>query len=158
MFQNGEELLVDGEIGVGRPIVVREIEILPTPMVSLGGVGKRYDATGVTEAGSISVTEISMSFSEDVLMGLLPEYRDPDHPDTLAQGIEFFWELRDVRPAGYVSPGFEGQVAPQDMPLPRRRFHITGTPNRNTDQFFWAVNLGRADGERSRQGSVEALR
>lgn len=143
------------EVGAGEPTLVREIELLPTPRVELGGVGKDFDAVGTTERGSVGVSEISESYSEDQLTGLLNEFRDPKYPDTLRQGIDFFWEIREERPP----QGLGRQFGPCDSSggyqTVRRRFHVSGVPVRQADRFQWFVSLIRADGERSRSGSVE---
>lgn len=159
LVQDEEALLDDDEVGIGRPRLVHEVEILPTPLVGdLSGVGKRQDPTGLTESGGISVSQITMSFSEDVLMGLLHPFRDAAHPETLRPGLEFFWEVRENRPAGYRLLNTAGCEAPTDAPAPRRRFHVSGVPMRSAGAFHWTVRLVRADGERGRHGEVEALR
>lgn len=157
-FIRDEELdLDDKEVGVGRPVLLQEIEILPTPLVRVAGISKRQDAVGLTESGSISITEISARFREDVLMGLLPQYRHEEYPETLRKGVEFFWEIREDRPTGYVSQGYVGCPDRQDLESVRRRFHVAGTPNREADNFQWVVQLTRADGERNRQGAIESV-
>lgn len=146
------------DVGVGSPRLIREVEVLPTPrQTGLTGVGKSMDAMGLTERGGVTIDQISSSFSEDVLMGLIPGYRDPECPDSLKEGLDFFWEIRDNRPAGYVTPGFEGCTDPTDQAPPRRRYHVVGVPERQPDVFQWVVALTRADGERGRKGEVEAI-
>jgi len=147
---DGEEWLDDLKVGVGSPTLAAEIELLPTPLAS-GLGGKRFDATGLTESGRISVSEVSIAYTEDVLSGLLPQFRDADHPETLRAGIEFFWELRGNRPAGWRTLG----RCRTDLPEPRRRYHLAGTPSRSPYGFAWdPIDLSRADGERERDGSM----
>ncbi len=150
--------LEDEVVGVGRPVVLREDEILPTPLVSsLTGIGKEQDALGLTERGSETVSQISARLSEDLLMGLVEPFLDPDRPGTLKRGVEFFWEIQQNRAAGHVSPGSFGIEDPQERRQPRRRFHVSGTPGLDQPGFQWEVTLARADGERGREGEVEVI-
>lgn len=144
-------------VGVGRSIVLCEVELLPTPLVSsLNGVGKDQDSVGLTERGGVQVSQISARYSEDLLMGLVEPFRDPEKPDNFRPAIEFFWEIREDRPAGFVAPGYSIDPAARQELLPvRRRFHVSSTPEREPSAFQWIVNLNRADGERTRSGEVE---
>lgn len=158
MIQGDEVCLDDDMVGVGRSILLTEMEILPTPRVSeLTGIAKDQDAVGLTERGGITVDQISSRFTEDILMGLLFEYRDESRPDTLKPGIEFFWEVQNHTPARFVTPGYEGCDRLTDRRQPRRRFHVSSTPHLSADGFQWTVSLVRADGERDRDGLVEAV-
>lgn len=155
-FSEGD--LEDETVGVGRPELLLEVEILPTPKVSgMGGVSKDQDSTGLTERGGLTVTEISARFTEDELMGLITPYRREDRPDALKPGIEFWWEVQENRPAGYINPGYTGCEEPQERRQPRRRFHVSSTPNHDASKFQWEVGLARADGERGREGEVEGV-
>lgn len=146
-------------VGVGTPVLLYEHEITPTPLKSsYAGVSKRQDPTGLTEAGTISVSQITMRYSEDFLMGLIHPFRDAARPDALVPGVDFFWEIQEDRPAGSYIPGFEGCFdALQAQRAPRRRFHVSGTPDRAADTFSWSVTLTRADGERGRDGDVDLM-
>lgn len=145
--------LLDGERGVGRAVVVREEEVLPTPRItSLNAVRKELDVTGLTEKGGIAIDQISPRYTEDFLMGLVAPYVDPSDPNNLVTDIEFFWEVQEDRPECY-------QENPIDAPRqaerqPRRRFHPAGTPFRAADQFQWIVPLTRADADRARDGDA----
>ncbi len=153
-----ESDLEDELVGEGRPVLRRELELLPTPSVSpLSGVGKDLDAVGLTERGAVTVSQITMRISEDLLMGLVAPFRDEERPDALKPGIDFFWEVQEHRPAGYLTPGFEGCEDPQERRQTRRRFHVSGVPSREADAFQWSVTLLRADGERGREGEVEEV-
>lgn len=148
-----ESDLEDGVVGVGRPVILQETELLPTPLVSpLGGVGKSQDAVGLTERGGLTVSQISMRYTEDFLMGLVSPFRDEASPDALKPNIDFFWELREDRGAGYVAPGYAACDAPAEFASPRRRFHVSGVPGRTPSSFEWSISLVRADGERDRDG------
>jgi len=145
-------------VGVGRPFLAREIELLPTPRVgALTGIGKNQDSVGLTERGTLSVDQISSRLSEDLLMGLEFPFRDLDQPDNLKRGIEFFWEVQEDRKSGYVTPGFEGCEEPQELRSVRHRYHVSSKPYRKADAFQWSVNLNRADGERGREGDTSVI-
>lgn len=156
------EVDLDEEVvGVGRPVLLAEIELLPTPLVgSLAGISKDMDAMGLTERGGLVVSQISMRYSEDFLMGVIDPFRseDPNLPDALRPGIDFWWEIQENRPAGFISPGYLGCTdAIHTRRQPRRRFHVSGTPEREPDRFQWSVELTRADGERGRDGEIDVV-
>lgn len=158
MLQDEELCLEDNMVGVGRPVVLADVELVPTPLVGdLTAVAKTQDVTGLTERGGVGVSQISASMSEDVLMGLITPFRDPDNPDTLLPGIEFFWEVQQDRPAGFALQNTQGCDFPTELKQPRRRFHVSGTPSLDQGAFEWSVALVRADGERGRGGDVEAV-
>lgn len=148
-------------VGVGKPVLLCEYELLPTPLVSpMGGVSKNQDAVGLTERGGLTVSEISARYSEDFLMGLIPPFRTVEKPDTLKPGIDFWYEIRENRGAGFIAPGYIGapdQSAGNQLPPLRRRFHVSATPNRAPDRAEWVVGLRRADGGRSRMGSLSTV-
>lgn len=144
------------EVGVGRPILVAEVELLPTPRKT-GSEGLDQDAVGSTERGTLTVDQISMRLAEDDLKGLVFPFRDQTRPEALKDGIEFFWEIREHRPPGFVVPGYEGCEDPTNRRPPRRRYHVQGVPERQAGAFQWTVALIRADGERGREGEVEII-
>lgn len=144
-------------IGAGRPYLLAEIELLPTPRVSVGGVRQNTDAVGRTEVGGATVDQISPAMSEDILQGLMPEFIDPQHPEQLRPGIAFFYEVQEDRPAGFAVQGTVGGEQPTTRRPPRRKFVLDGVPSRSADAFQWRVDLVRADGERGRNGEVEVL-
>lgn len=144
-----------GEVGAGEPELVREIELLPTPRVEFGGVGKDFDAVGTTERGGIGISEISERYTEDLLTGLLDEFRDPAYPDTLKAGIDFFYEIREERPRTGLGGPVSACESTSSVATVRRRFHVSGAPSRQAERFQWFVSLTRADGERSRSGAID---
>lgn len=155
---SGVELLLgEVEVGAGRPVLLCERELLPTPAIQVGGVSKRLDVTGDTESGGLLVTQISPRFSEDELVGLVYPYRDEARPNTLKAGIDFFYEVRENRPPGFVDPGYQGFQPPQELQPTRRRFRVNQAPSRETDAFQWTLGLERADGERSRDGNTAGM-
>lgn len=145
-------------VGVGVPVVVAEVELLPTPRVTgVGNIGQNVDAVGRTESGAVTVDQISYRLSEDLLQGLLPPFRVPGQPDQMKDGLEFFWEIQQDRPGGYITPGYEACEQPTDMKAQRRRFAVQGIPEAQSGDFQWMVTLMRADGERSREGFVDTI-
>jgi len=149
-----EEQPIAAEIGAGRAYVLRELEILPTPKVqSMAAVRKRLLRSGRTEDGTITVDRISRSFSEDVLTGLLPELRDPERPECLLPGIQFFWELQEDRPARWAPSGAGAPLLTDDR-ASRRKFNLVGVPHLSGGGAHWSVSLLLADGERGRDGEV----
>lgn len=132
------------EVGVGRPKVLFEKEILPTPLAEPVGISRRLDITGDTEQGSLLMTQISSRLSEDELMGLVVPFRDPNFTNSLRPGIDFFYEMRENRPKGFISPGFEGFEPSQELRPIRRRFRVSQSPVRDADAFEWrVVSTGR---------------
>jgi hypothetical protein len=156
-----EELELDAGVeGTGRAVLLKEVELLPTPLIeSMAGVAGNLDATGLTERGNVNVSQISMGYTEDQLLGLLPEFRHPSFPDTLKPGVSFFWEIQENRNAGHRIPGTAAfsQFPPADLRSPRRRFHVGSVPSRKPEAFEWTVSLKRADGERGRNGEVRSV-
>ena len=149
--------LAPDEVGVGKPVLLAELELSPRPML-LVEVSKDQDAVGVTERGTVSATKISMRYPEDLLVGLRDPFRDPSHPDALVKGVEFFYEVREDRRKGYVTAGHAGERgARQELETLRRRFHPASAPTRDAAKFEWRISLRRADGERSRVGGVEVI-
>lgn len=172
MLESFSEHDLDEEVvGVGRPVLLRELELLPRPLVTFGGLMKSQDPVGLTERGGASVTRISMRYSEDLLMGLVAPFRDPERPDCIRPGIDFFWEVQEDPSGGsggsgaygcgcfggYVRRSSGGFGTAPEAPPPRRRFHVSGTPVRTPDAFQWTLGLTRADGERGRSGNLDEV-
>ncbi len=152
-----EELALDDMVGAGGVSLLREIEVLPTPRVqTTDSIGRRLMQTGLSEAGNISISRISRSFSEDVLRGLLPEYRDPAAPEVLAPGIQFFWEVQEDRIQRFSNIGAGGPLPTDDRAV-RRKFQLSGVPFLSGGGAHWSVLLTRADGERGRDGQVSEV-
>lgn len=160
LVTEAETLVDDNTVGAGRQEILIELPILPVPEVStLDGVRRDLDVTGNTERGGILVTEISAGYSEDVLRGLLPELVDPSAPGTLRDGLQFYYEIRELREAGHVNFGTaQCDIGPMGLPV-RRKFVLDGVPDRDPYNFQWTISLMRADGERQRDGTpVDARR
>lgn len=145
----------DNTIGAGRPFLIAEMELLPTPRVGpLGGVRQNLEPVGLTEAGGVTIDQISPSYSEDLLFGLLYDLLDPQHPAQLRPGIQFFYEVQENRPHRHQNPGTAGSQVVDPRRPARRKFVLDGTPYRLGDSFQWIVDLVRSDGERGREGEV----
>lgn len=158
-FVRGEEEYIDDNtVGAGRATVVADIPLLPIPAVSsFAGLRRDLDPTGNTERGAITISQISMGYSEDILRGLLPELVDPERPGELIDGIQFFYEIREVREAGLPNQG-TAQCELGQLPTPiRRKYVLDSVPDRDTYGFQWTVTVTRADGERHRDGSTENI-
>ena len=140
-----------GEVGLGKPKLCKEVEILPTPRVT-GVPAKVLQMTGLTEQGSIAVDQISGSFSEDILAGIATFSRDGTIPETIKPAVSFFWETQEVRPKGTSHANTVGGEHPTDAPARRRRYHLADVPAFDANAFAWSVGLVRADGERTRVG------
>lgn len=145
----------DRTIGAGRPYLIAELELLPTPRVGpLGGVRQNLEPMGLTESGGLTIDQVSPSYSEDLLLGLLPDVVDPQRPEQLRPGVQFFYEIQEARPGDHQNPGTAGAGIRNCRAPVRRKFVVDGTPYRQTDAFQWIVDLMRADGERGRNGEV----
>jgi hypothetical protein len=144
--------LAPSKVGVGVARVLQVIELEPRPLVS-GGPDEDADEFGMTERGSVTVSQISARYSEDLLAGLAGPFRDPVRPWELADGIEFFWELADERAAGWSAPGrLDAPWMRQDRDPAPRRYQVAGVPQRPAGELGWTVRLVRADGDRARDG------
>lgn len=148
-----EQAQLSGERDVGRPELLRELELLPRPRVTMS-LERVAAATGVEETGTASVEEISLQYSEDVLTGLIPEVRDPTHPGAMKREISFFWEIRQQRPSGYTLPGYEVKGEDTDRDPVRRRFVLDGVPRNDPFSFGWKVELTRSIGDRKRNAAL----
>jgi hypothetical protein len=140
--------------GAGRPVLLAETELLPTPRFTPRGLTNQQRAEGLTESGRATADRISASYSEDVLMGLIPQFRDPRYPEQIRPGTSFFWEIRENRPARYRNFGTAGADFMSDLPATRRRWNVAGTPVLERGAAQWVVELVRADGERNRLGEL----
>lgn len=127
-----------GDRGIGNEFLVRELALLPTPLV--GGldssIRQQLTSIGIQEAGNLRVSELSPSLNEDLLMGravVLP--LGADIPDDMS----FYWEI------------FFPQVGANGV---RRRFTPSGPPNKNPLNFEWTITLLRASDDRGRDGAL----
>lgn len=126
--------------GVGALQSLSRREILPAPRVrDMSVMSRILRSTGITEEGDVTVDRISISFSEDDLIGKTPDLTDPQLPVTSRSAIEFSWEIQESRPQ-----------TPNTLV---RRFKPSGVPDRR--QVQWSISLVKADGDAKRDGSTE---
>ncbi len=126
-----------GERGRGNEYIVEVLPLLPTPKLSeLTGLEQELKEIGLNEQGNLTVSELSLRFTEDLLMGRggpLPPGQ-PIPPD-----VNFFWEvyLPEKRGSGI-----------------RRRFFPASAPSRNGGEFEWSITLKEQEGQRLRNGGL----
>ena len=126
--------------GIGAQQTLFRREILPAPRVrDMSTMSRILRSTGITEEGDVTVDRISISYSEDDLLGKTPDLEDPNLPVTSKSAIEFSWEIEESRPQ-----------TPRTLV---RRFKPTGVPDRKHVQ--WSISLVKADGDAKRDGSTE---
>lgn len=119
-----------GERGEGVEEVFSEEPVLPTPCVGpRTALEETIQSIGRDEVGTLVVTEISLSYTQDCLLGSgpggVPCPRDQN----------FYWEIRFPQPDGTTV---------------RRRFLPRSVPTANSTDVQWVVNLIRASDDRSR--------
>lgn len=118
--------------GEGDPVVIQEIEILPTPKVSeLTAVTFNPYSAGKLPVGAIGVSEVSAALSADVLCGRLRPGGEPLGPKD-----EFWYELREDGRSG--------------VPALPQRYRLLGQPNRRETNISWSLVLERSSDDRSR--------
>lgn len=124
-----------GERGVGAEEVVGCCVLLPTPKVAdLDGLELTIQSVGADEVGTLRVSEISPSYSEEQLRGLGPlgEEIPADH--------NFYWEVTYPKANG------------ADL---RRRFLPRSPPGYDAVKFQWSIVLVKASEDRERNGDPE---
>jgi hypothetical protein len=121
-----------GEKGRGQEFVVSEVELLPTPSVDVSSLQGEMTAAGLNENGVLRVTEVSPRYTEDDIYSIF-------HVQPLPAGHFGFIEVRlDCR----------------DGNARRRRFVVSGAPQRRADQFDWSVRLLEQWQPRDRNGTL----
>lgn len=122
--------------GEGQPTEISRREILPTPKVSdMSSTMQVLRSMGMTEEGTISVSQISLRFTEDDLMGKTPDLIDPELRRTGLRNAEFFWEVVESRPT-------------DPLAIPRRYTPPSDVPMRGTTG--WRVTLTKQTSDRAR--------
>lgn len=119
--------------GDGPTDVIGEWAILPTPKIGdLTALTEMLDADQLREKGAVMLTEVSLSYSEDILLGR-GESGNPIPP-----GETVFYEVRYL--------DFSGRVTA------RRRFVPTSPPYADLANAQWTISLTRAPWDRGRDG------
>jgi hypothetical protein len=121
--------------GDGPTEIVHEWPILPTPKLGdMTGLQEILAPDQLRETGSLQLTEVSLRYSEDMLLGRGPN-GDPIPPDEVV-----FYEIRFLDGAGRVTQ--------------RRRFVSSSAPNPDPARAQWTINLTRAPHDRARNGAL----
>lgn len=124
-----------GRRGVGAPVIEREMDILPTPLVQdLSTLTEIVQPVGLDEVGSILVSEISGRFTDNDLRFLSADGRPPD-PD-----VEVYYEIE--------FPKLDGTSD-------KRRFFLRSAPHYAAGRFMWQLRLEKAHEDRARNGDPE---
>ena len=148
------------ERGEGTERILKRVPILPVPKVDeLTAISMQFFAGGTLPVGSLRVTEISSSYSQEVLMGrIIPNDPSADR-GSIIQGkgpknatknsiegtevvdpYEFFWEVvEDGRSNNGINPI-------------RSRFRPMSAPARRAAQFDWSIILERVSEDMDRDG------
>jgi hypothetical protein len=124
-----------GKRGRGVPTVVEETPILPTPKIgSLEAISEMASSIGLNEVGSLELSQVSGTFTEEQLSGRSPE-GDPIPPSQ-----EFFYEV---------------EFFPNDGLPTKRRFFPSSAPVYFPGRLQWCVQLTKANKDRMREGDPE---
>lgn len=125
------------ERGVGNEYLVEVQTLLPTPKLSeLSAITLELKEIGSNEQGSLTVTELSSRYSEDLLMG-----RAGPVPlgERIPSDTQFFWEV--------FLPTQKGEGI-------RRRFTPASAPSRRPGNFDWEIKLVEQEVPRLRDGRL----
>lgn len=121
--------------GDGTEYAETSVVLLPTPLITdLQGVTEVVNPAGLDEVGTILLSEISASFTEEQLRG----WDNQDNP--LEDNQDFFYEVEFVLADG-------SQTV-------RRRFYPRGVPLMQPGRFQWQVRLERTRDDRTPGGEL----
>jgi hypothetical protein len=121
-----------GRRGVGASYVMSEKVILPTPKISsLDALNEVVQPIGLAELGSIELSQVSGTFTEEDLRGTSNE------GDDIPLSQEFFYEV---------------EFFPHEGPSQKRRFYPKGAPSYSPGGLQWTVRLEKANEDRKRSG------
>ena len=124
-----------GRRGVGIEYIKDSLDILPTPRISsLDELTEVLQPVGLDELGSIRVSEISGRFSEDQLLGRIPDGIPIDKDE------QVFYEIEFPR-----ADGISGV---------KRRFAPRSAPNYEASTLQWSMRLERTREDRARNGDL----
>ena len=112
----------------------REEMLLPTPyVIELNAMQQQQNPIGGEPVGSMRITEISPRYTEDYLMGNLPDGTPK------AANQEFYWEV---------------EIRRKDGPGQRRRFIPKSTPQKRAEDGTWTVIMLKVSADVARDGRV----
>lgn len=121
--------------GDGPSEIIGEWKLLPTPKVGdLTAITEVVGADQVREMGVIVLSEISLCYSENVLLG-----RGPDGGSIPPDEIVYY-EIRTLDRAGNIAT--------------RRRFAPSSVPYADYERSQWSISLTRAYHDRERNGAL----
>lgn len=125
-----------GKRGRGVPVILSEKTILPTPKISnLDALSAVVQSVGLEELGSIELSQISGSFTEEDLYGT-----DSDG-EPIPANQEFFYEVEFFPHSG--------------GPSQKRRFFPTSAPTYMPGRLQWSIRLEKSNEDRTRAGDPE---
>lgn len=126
-----------GERGVGNEFVVQVLPLLPTPKLSdLSSLELQLKEIGSNEQGTLTVTELSSRYTEDLLLGRAGPLVSGE---AIPPDVNFFWEV--------FLPSKRGEGI-------RRRFTPASAPSKRPDSFDWEIRLMQQDEARQRDGRL----
>lgn len=125
--------------GDGNQVVVCRHQLVPTPVVSdLTAMQKKPLSAGVALDGNLRITEISTTYTMDVLQGwTIPEKGE----DQVPQPLDFFWEVVE-----------DGRHCD---PTERKRFRVSSAPFLDVPNQQWVVMLQKMGGDMGRDGQPQ---
>ena len=146
--------------GEGDELVIREMEILPTPKVqTLDSVSFSIFHAGTIPVGSVRLTEVSLGITYDMLNGhaLPKQEEDPcdevwqewckckeeQHADQIPQPFDFFYEVCE-----------DGRG---DDPPVRQKYRLLNVPFREATKVYWSLMLEKIAEDRGRDGRSKYL-
>lgn len=127
------------ERGEGLEEVVCRIPIVPTPVVAdLTSIALSPFGAGVLPVGSVRVTEVSVTYSLETLMGrVVPNRRE----DQVPHPYDFFYEVVE-----------DGRHQACDGPPARPRFRLLSSPFLDAPKQQWVLVLERQSGDMGKDG------
>lgn len=129
-----------GEHGAGKETVVHRIEVLPTPVVeSLDSISRSAFSAGMFPVGSVRVSKVSATLSDDLLRGRANEVLDGEQ---IRADVTFFYEVVE-----------DGRAREGDTV--RRRFRLASDPMRKAASLEWVFVLERMSEDMGRDGEPE---
>lgn len=124
-----------GRRGRGTPVVVDERVILPTPKIApMDSLQEVLQPVGLEEVGSLELTQISGTFSEEDLRGYSAA------GDGIPINQEFFYEV---------------EFFPNEGVAQKRRFYPASAPTYYAGRLQWSIRLVKANEDRARNGDPE---
>jgi hypothetical protein len=129
--------------GIGVANEISRREILPTPVVAdMSSTSRILHAVGMVEEGSIKLSKVTASLTEDDLLGRTPDLKAADGTRRDRRNIEFFYEVVQQRPVGV-------------EPAVRRRYVPDTAADLRPGMPGWTISLRKQQQDRSRDGQMD---